>query len=51
MEQNLKILFSVPSLALPDKANQIKIGWEMKEKKHFFFWGGGGFWINLHKLA
>ena len=38
MEQNLKILFrsfSVPNLALPDKANQIKIGQEMREKKQF----------------
>ena len=36
---------SSPQLALSDKANRIKIGQEMREKKHFFF-----FWINLHKL-
>ena len=39
--QNSVYKFSVPNLALPDKANQIKIGWEME--KHFlwfsfFFW-------------
>ena len=38
MEKNLKILcrsLVYQRLALPDKANQIKIGREMKEKKHF----------------
>ena len=36
---------SSPQLALSDKANRVKIGQEMREKKHFFY-----FWINLHKL-
>ena len=38
MEQNLTILcrsLVFPNLALPDKANQIKIGQEMREKKQF----------------